>query len=229
MGKDKDTRSRKASDSEGGDIQAMVKTLVTKFCTSADFIENLTESITTAIKTLFEERLDNLQRDSDLLRATVNKQNEVIQRLSRKLEVNEQYARRKSLRIYGLQDIEGKDLKQTVVEKVGQRIGVKFSVDDLEMCYRTGKNQERGKRGIIVRFSTLRLKRNVYRNKSALKGTKLVVREDLTDGAMELVKESITRFGSKKVWTNEGSVFVKTGDNGVHKIYDMQTLEKLGK
>lgn len=159
----------------------------------------------------------------------MNKQNEVIQRLSRKLEVNEQYARRKSLRIYGLQDIEGKDLKQTVVEKVGQRIGVKFSVDDLEMCYRTGKNQERGKRGIIVRFSTLRLKRNVYRNKSALKGTKLVVREDLTDGTMELVKESITRFGSKKVWTNEGSVFVKTGDNGVHKIYDMQTLEKLGR
>nr|CAH7719785.1 unnamed protein product [Callosobruchus chinensis]CAH7738925.1 unnamed protein product [Callosobruchus chinensis] len=49
-----------------------------------------------------------------------------------------------------------------------------------------------------------------------LKGSQIVMKEDLTVERMKIVKEASEKYGFKNVWTFNGNIFVKT-DNKVEK------------
>ncbi|PSN38374.1 hypothetical protein C0J52_21482 [Blattella germanica] len=53
----------------------------------------------------------------------------------------------------------------------------------------------------------------VFRSKKLLKGSGITVREDLTKRRHSLLKMAITKFGLQNVWTVDGNIIVKDGDN----------------
>nr|CAH7719784.1 unnamed protein product [Callosobruchus chinensis]CAH7738924.1 unnamed protein product [Callosobruchus chinensis] len=83
-------------------------------------------------------------------------------------------------------------------------------------AYRVGQKAEARPRHIIVAFRDNQIKHSIYAKKKMLKGSQIVMKEDLTVERMKIVKEASEKYGFKNVWTFNGNIFVKT-DNKVEK------------
>ena len=58
----------------------------------------------------------------------------------------------------------------------------------------------------------------VFAAKKKLKGTKLLITKSLTRRRVTVLNESIRKYGSRKVWTMDGEIYMKDkpGDRAVH-------------
>nr|CAH7734068.1 unnamed protein product [Callosobruchus chinensis] len=72
----------------------------------------------------------------------------------------------------------------------------------VENCFRVGAYQRDKNRPILLKFSSLYHKQLVYENKKLLKSSGTVIREDLTQGRLKLLKDAINKVGrNARVWT----------------------------
>nr|CAH7745116.1 unnamed protein product [Callosobruchus chinensis] len=92
--------------------------------------------------------------------------------------------------------------------------GFENNTQNLEQKY--GIQAEARPRHIIVAFRDNQIKHSIYAKKKMLKGSQIVMKEDLTVERMKIVKEASEKYGFKNVWTFNGNIFVKT-DNKVEK------------
>ncbi|KAK9738944.1 hypothetical protein QE152_g9397 [Popillia japonica] len=139
----------------------------------------------------------------------------------------EQYSRRNSIRIYGVPEHDKENINTTITGLCHSKLGVEVSEDMIDCCHRLlGKQPNH--RPILVKFVSRDIKKRVYANKKKLKGSKIVIREDLTaynnqlirEAATviredltaynnQLIREAATKFGVRSVWSSEGKIFVK--------------------
>nr|CAI5857871.1 unnamed protein product [Callosobruchus analis]CAI5862065.1 unnamed protein product [Callosobruchus analis]CAI5863354.1 unnamed protein product [Callosobruchus analis] len=63
-----------------------------------------------------------------------------------------------------------------------------------------------------------KIKTATYSKKRMLKGSGIVMKEDITTERLKVVKEASEKCGLKNVWTVNGVVFAKT-DKGMEKVY----------
>ncbi|KAB0799171.1 hypothetical protein PPYR_07051 [Photinus pyralis] len=106
-----------------------------------------------------------------------------------------------------------------------EKLNCVISISDIDICHRLpsdGKTQK----PIIVKFVRRDIKNQIFYNKKKLKGTSIVIREDLTRHLMLLLKEAVNIFGSKRVWTSDGKICVKT-DTGIKRCTTRQELNNL--
>ena len=68
-----------------------------------------------------------------------------------------------------------------------------------------------------MRFANYGTRVKVYGAKKNLKGTSIVIREDLTGTRLKLIKEAVETYGSHNVWTMEGNIFARE-DNAVIRL-----------
>lgn len=64
-------------------------------------------------------------------------------------------------------------------------------------------------RPIIVKFSNYKFREQVFKNKKLLRGTDVVIREDLCDKRFALVNKPVEKFCCRRVWTVDATVFLK--------------------
>ncbi|KAK5645688.1 hypothetical protein RI129_004152 [Pyrocoelia pectoralis] len=76
---------------------------------------------------------------------------------------------------------------------------------------------------ILVKFTSKNSKNLVYKNKSKLKGSKIVIKEDLTKLRHQLFKETVKKF-DKPVWTTDGKILVNINNSIKH----VKTFADLG-
>nr|CAI5837297.1 unnamed protein product [Callosobruchus analis] len=79
-------------------------------------------------------------------------------------------------------------------------------MQDIEMAYRCGSSKDDSPRAILVGFYSAKTKNEVYSNKKNLKGSKITIREDLTATRLKIVREKVSIYGKKNVWTNNGKI-----------------------
>ncbi|PSN51976.1 hypothetical protein C0J52_13955 [Blattella germanica] len=68
-------------------------------------------------------------------------------------------------------------------------------------------------RPVMIKFICYRKRSQVFRSKKLLKGSGITVRKDLTKRRRSLLKMAITKFGLQNVWTVDGNIIFKDGDN----------------
>ena len=96
--------------------------------------------------------------------------------------------------------------------EIARKIGVDLSIEDINRSHRIGvKNNDRP-RPIIIKFVSYRKRSEVFHSKKNLKGSGVTIREDLTKMRHGLLKDTINKYGVSNVWTQDGAVFAKTGD-----------------
>ena len=88
-----------------------------------------------------------------------------------------------------------------------------LSVEEIDRSHRVGRLVNDRPRPIIVKFISYRKRSEVFRNKKQLKGTGITVREDLTKRRHNLLKQCIEKHGVTNVWTLDGNVILKDGEN----------------
>lgn len=172
-----------------------------------DTIKMLTESISSSITAQLDKKLDNI----NLTLSSINNfQDKCIKRLNN-VEVNhdllEQYTRRNNIRIFGLSEGPNENVDLLVTELFTNKLNVRCSIEDIERAHRIGQVTPDKERPVIVKFVSYRKRDEVIKKRMLLKGTKVIIREDLTKLRLELLKQATLKYGPRKVWTRDGNIY----------------------
>lgn len=67
----------------------------------------------------------------------------------------------------------------------------------------------------------------MFRHKKLLKGTNITIREDLTKMRLSLLKEAVSHYSTKAVWTSDGVILVNIGKARPVRVKTEGDLQKL--
>ena len=128
------------------------------------------------------------------------------------------------LLIHGVQENDNESTDDVALAIINGDLGLNdIDVNEIQRSHRLGpKKPQRNLRSnkmytrpIIVRFTNYRTRRNVFKQKSNLKGLNISISENLTHTRYELYKSAISKFGKGKVWTSDGRITTKVNDQYV--------------
>ncbi|KAK9738985.1 hypothetical protein QE152_g9447 [Popillia japonica] len=136
-----------------------------------------------------------------------------------------QYSRRNSLRIYGLPLVSNENTDDTVIRFCKEKLQLEIKKEMIDCSHRLGKDENRSK-PLLVKFVNRNIKNEIYRKKSKLKGTKLVIREDLTLKNIQLMKSARDKFNT--AWTNNCNIFTKVNGK-IYKIGSYSDINNIKK
>uniref|UniRef100_A0A1B6LX41 Uncharacterized protein n=1 Tax=Graphocephala atropunctata TaxID=36148 RepID=A0A1B6LX41_9HEMI len=119
----------------------------------------------------------------------------------------EQYQRRNNVRIFGIKESQGEDTDKLVVKLCREKLGVELPVTAVCRSHRVGRQPRPAADGrelhrpIIVRFLSYRDRRLVFGAKKKLKGSGIVMKEDLTTRRLEVYRTVAAEHGPRQTWT----------------------------
>ncbi|CAC5412074.1 AASDH [Mytilus coruscus] len=181
-------------------------------------ISNLEQATSNHISTIKEQGKD-LDYPSD-----------EIADLKIRVESQEQYSRRTSLRFYNVPvpvDNHGNILHpvntdEIVFDIIRNKLNINIDLNEIGRSNVIGKARK-GRSQVIVRFISYRMKHLVYRNKKELKGDTngIFITENLSQYRTELVKTLADMKSKNQIsayWTADGRIFVKKSENSRNLI-----------
>nr|CAI5822016.1 unnamed protein product [Callosobruchus analis] len=128
--------------------------------------------------------------------------------LTQRLDEFEQVGRLGNLRIFQLEETPQENLTTRVITTIESRLQIKISNEDIISCTRVGKILQNRTRGVLLKLSRPSLKQAIYNKKKLLKGSGIVIKEDLTENRRKLLEAAIEKASLKSVWTYNGRVCV---------------------
>lgn len=177
---------------------------------------------------ILEETVSQLQNNNANLKAKIDL-------IDMRLEEQEQYSRRTSLRFHNVRvptDQKGNiiqpvDTDGIVLKICNKDLTVPLDIHHIGRSHPIGEAKD-GKISIIVRFLTYRQRHMVFSNKRKLKGNKdkMFIAENLTKYRYDLLRQLN---GMKKInkvhsfWTHDGSILVKERENSKVKVIKNQS------
>lgn len=215
------------------DAAAAINNLEAKFMASMSSFEakmSTSPPATTSMESLAREfaafKAFMLQ-EVDLLRT-------LLLDVTTQLDEVDNTGRKKFLCLHGLKELPDDDdnLRTRIVDVATNNLQLAdFTDGDLKSCYRLGKTQKSTKpRPILIRFSSMAVRSQIWKAKKALKGSGITVAEFLTPRRREVFLEARRRFGVSKCWSQDGTIYLKVGegDNADRvRLDSMQQLDQL--
>ncbi|CAG9790251.1 unnamed protein product [Diatraea saccharalis] len=137
------------------------------------------------------------------------------------ISLDQQEARHRSkfLLLRGVPEKPDDELCSTTVSLLQKHLGVKeLQSSSIRSFYRLGSLTKGRVRPVIVRFTDHTLRSAVWKCKTKLKGSSLVLREFLTKTRQTLFYEARRHFGMSNVWTADGNILIKTPNGDRLKI-----------
>lgn len=196
--------------------EIFIQKIIEKVLVSPLFLEKLTTSLAEKLAMqdanikVYTEKVDSLESK--------------CHDLSNKVESLEQYSRKNNLRIFGVPKTEGEDTESTVIKLIKDKLNISILPNDIDCCHRL-KEKEGQHPPIIVKFWRRVLRNKIFFAKSKLKGSKIVIREDLTQQRAYMVKQLLKRTGRNTVYTVNGNIFVKFSGK-INKISSIDDYSK---
>lgn len=137
-------------------------------------------------------------------------------RLKEGLNDLEQYTRRANIRVFGLKgdkDESATESERLVCKLFQEKLGVSVQGKDIDIAHRTGRPVPGKPRQIIVKFMSRKMKEAVMRDRRKLKGSGIVIAEDLTATNAQLYATCRRDPQFSAVWTKNGRT-IALGHNG---------------
>ena len=171
-----------------------------------------------------EKRLAQTETSINKLRASVRLNAYENDRL-------QQYTRRENIRISGIPEVDGEQLKGKIVE-LGNEMGLNIVERDINACHRLGPKHSGRSRAIIVRFFARDTKHDFLVNKNKLKDKvsyrNVYINEDLTPLRSKMLHYVKRQDGVESAYTREGKVICRIRDGSRITIETPDDLFKLG-
>lgn len=177
--------------------------------------------------------LDNMKKDNEKLKKENNTLTEKVTQLSQENKHNgflinslDQYSRRSSVRIYGADDRNKEENPHQTTERLVQlfkeKLDLRICERDIDISHRIGKFTEAGNRPIICKFVSRIVKSEVVKARRKLKGTPVVIKEDLTVKNAKLLQNVTERQNVKSAWSDEGRIIALL-QSGKRVVVDLAT------
>ena len=158
------------------------------------------------LSSVFSARFEQLCGEYEAKISKLQDENKILET---NLDRLEQYSSRSNIRLFGVEDsVRDNDLEIKIIEIFKNKMNLNINADQIDRCHRVGSST-RSSRPVIVTFTNYKSKANVYNNKKTLKGTKIVIAEDLTSVRYKLLRGAREKFGARNVWTADGVVFCR--------------------
>ncbi|KAJ8708269.1 hypothetical protein PYW07_010394 [Mythimna separata] len=143
------------------------------------------------------------------------------------LDRHEMASRRQVLILHGLAEQKDEDHKSQAVSTIKDKMKiVNISSSDISSCHRLGADSSRP-RPLLIRFNGHNLRSEVWRSKTLLKGSGLVISEFLTKPRHDVFLNARKHFGVKQCWTSEGRIIILLPDKSRRKIESAAELQQL--
>lgn len=193
----------------------MVQRVVEKILNSPTLLDHLL----CKIKDMFKAEMDSLKQTISHLEEQIKVVKKEAFEYKDELE---QYSRLNSLRIFGVPEKPGECTDQVVKDLCKEKLNINISTSDIDCSHRL-PGKEPYHKPIIVKFVTRNIKKLVYSKKSSLKGSGVVIKEDLTKHRAQLLSKVAKKYGAKHVWSYDGKILVKIG-NQIKRIFSSDEL-----
>lgn len=225
------SESGSASSSDTNVFEETAKRVLTESLLSKDFIDLIVKAVIERLPEGVLKEVENsakysCEKCNDLetkLEAQDQKIAELRAELEDKNEQLEQYTRRNSLRVFGVPESIGESTDELILQ-VAQSVNVHIDPKEIDRSHRVGQAFPGKPRPIIVKFTSFRARQELFTKKRLLKGRPITIREDLTASRLAVLRAAVSRFGIKNVWTESGTVIVKTPDGTKHRITRVNQL-----
>ena len=141
--------------------------------------------------------------------------------LKDEMDALEQISRRNCLIIHGIDEKAREDTTAVALDIIHNTLGVSkttLSREHIDRSHRLGRRNERRttrsskSRPIIVKFKGYDSRQEVFSRKKKLKGSKVMITENLTAKRYALLQKCIEKLGKGKTWTVDGRITTKKGD-----------------
>lgn len=140
----------------------------------------------------------------------------------------EQYSRRKQVRLIGIKESETENLSDMIQVMLREKLQLNNINIAPQNCFRIGKKRSDSEkpRQVMLRLFSLKDRSLIMKEKKKLKGTGIVVVEDLTRTRHRLLKAAQGTLGKNRVWTSEGSIYTRVADARycIANVQDLETL-----
>jgi hypothetical protein len=151
-----------------------------------------------------------------------------ILNVSNAVDAIEMRHRRKFLLFEGVPEVAGEEIADTVATICKDHLQINDATRNLfSICHRLGARSGGRPRSVLVRFSDLQVKNSVWRKKTALKGTTLVISEFMTRKRHAMFIAARKHFGMRNVWTLGGNIYIKLPDGKREHLSIAEQLEDL--
>ncbi|XP_045480093.1 uncharacterized protein LOC123684736 [Harmonia axyridis] len=160
-----------------------------------------------------KDEWNSLQEENDMLKSQIvdlQRENTMIEQ---RLNLLDQQSKCKTLRLLGLEDKRGENLAETLKRTLNSNLSLQQDDLQIEHCYRLkNKSDKPNSTGaVLIHFSSMKSRDEVYKNKSKLRGSKLILTENLTSHNYALLKKCTSKLGTRNVWTWNGSIYTRMG------------------
>lgn len=190
--------------------------------TNNDLLRRLDE-----FESSIKENIKNLQNQINLLR---NQNDKII----KDMDSHAQRQNSNKLILYGLPQTENENLLPEVIKLFSEKFLVNIDKSEIYNGYRLGTKTPNKKRlttdkprprPVIVEFTTVWRRNEIFYKKSNLKGSHLVLSEVLTINRLEIFHEAKKQF-QRDCWINAGKIVINS-NNKLHYICEMDELNNL--
>ncbi|CAF0818155.1 unnamed protein product [Didymodactylos carnosus] len=192
---------------------------------SSNFINEMTKmiitskSFTDAIGGIIENQLKQYVNHIEQLEAELKQTNARAVKFQSKLDVLDQYSKRRDLIIHGILLTQGENTSQVVLD-LAKSVGVNLDIKDLYATHRLRSHSKQQHSPIIVAFVRYSDRQQLYSKRRDLgKGTNkhVFINEHLSSLNHQLFTYARRHLDKKKVFTRNGSVMLYQGQgNNLH-------------
>nr|CAH7754853.1 unnamed protein product [Callosobruchus chinensis] len=214
-----------ASRKNQADFESTLMDALKKKSIAESISKMILETITSSLKEKFnyyDSKITELEKEVSCLKSklndTVNIQDNVDhKKVEQKVDNIQQHIRNNNLRIMSVPEAAGENLTEKVYDIFTNKMKVEINKSEIIAAYRVGRKLDNKPRQILVTFQDNAIKMLTYNRKRFLKGSNIVIKEDLTVLRLNIMNAASEKYGYRNVWSTNGAIFAKTG-NGVEKL-----------
>lgn len=190
------------------------------------FINKIVDAVSEQIQLVICEQLSKLSSEVNSLQQLLLAKDNKIDELAAEVDRLEQYSRRNCLRVFGVVEDARESTDTTALQLFEEKLGITLDQSAIDRSHRLGKQLKDKCRPIIVKFSRYNDRASVFANKSKLKSTGIVIREDLTKKRFDILNAAKKKFGLKNTWSRDGVIYIKTR-SGLSSVNTMKEFNEL--
>nr|CAH7730541.1 unnamed protein product [Callosobruchus chinensis] len=172
------------------------------------------ETITSSLKEKFnyyDSKITELEKEVSCLKSklndTVNIQDNVDhKKVEQKVDNIQQHIRNNNLRIMSVPEAAGENLTEKVYDIFTNKMKVEINKSEIIAAYRVGRKLDNKPRQILVTFQDNAIKMLTYNRKRFLKGSNIVIKEDLTVLRLNIMNAASEKYGYRNVWSTNGAI-----------------------
>ena len=116
---------------------------------------------------------------------------------------------------------------EKVISIISDKLNINVRNGDFDIIRRTGKFRSDGNRPIICKFVQRYLKHEVLKARRLLKGSSIVIREDLTRVNARLLENTSAHDQVKAAWSDEGKIVALPKNNKKLVVSRLSDLDKV--